>query len=321
MVFGSVYTIRIERSRKVAVRLVNTAMRQPVDIGYTARALTKVPSDGKMKEVELSVAQWPATSPGASDGRLRITGALPDGHKVDYNSSSRQRGIIPGGRGADRERLLRRNYVPVYAGESTIGGRKAEALILRSRLPNRPELTVWIDRKTGLALGWRKISARRTLAAETRLVDLRIGTPEKAPPPMDPNKKKRFPLTLEQARKLVGFTPLEPKNIPDGYQLVGYGAHDCHCGCGMQSATLRYSDGVGAFTVFETDDPKHTCHAAGLKKFSSKSCTSGSLDGDTVAGMQRGNICVAVVGDLSDRDAKLVALTVPASAVSSADGK
>lgn len=311
MVFGGVFTVRMERSRQVALRLVDVAVRQPSNLGYSAVAVTKIPSNGEIKEVKLQIAQWPASKADGSDGRLRVSGTLPDGKKIDYNNAARPRGIIPGGRGADRERLLRKNYVPVYAGVADIAGREADVLILRSRIPNRPELTVWIDRQTHLALGWRKISAKQTLIAETRIVDLRPGAPANSPPPISPKKKKRFPLTLQQVEKIVEFTPKQPRTIPDGFQLVGYGIHDCPCACGMQSAALRYSDGVGSFTVFETSDPKHKCHAAGLTELFGKNCTSGSLDGDTVAGVQRGDMCVAVVGDLTDRDAQIVALTVP----------
>lgn len=188
------------------------------------------------------------------------------------------------------------------AGEP-VAGRASDRVSLRRRGLER---SLWLDRATGLVL--RQVVVRGGQTADTRFTDFTVGRPDRpvtftAPP----GRLVRLAeaMSVAECSRQVGFAVPLPADVPAGYRRVGCYVYDCPCGCGMRSAHLLYSDGVGWISVFAQDAAHAGCvvsqECCGLGR-EAKACVGGSKKGvNLVVRTDRDPMLVAL-GDVSRAD-------------------
>ncbi len=150
-------------------------------------------------------------------------------------------------------------------GSETIAGR--DAAIVEIDSPERSK-KFWIDKETGVQLKVEN-SGANGLISRTYLTAVRLGPTAGVTDKTfaRPNQKglninSLFPNsarydTLASAAPHLPFAPLVPVPPPAGFQLSGvwvFGMEDNRPG--NESILLRYSDGVGNFSLFEKRSPR-----------------------------------------------------------------
>jgi hypothetical protein len=153
--------------------------------------------------------------------------------------------------------LAERNYVASQTGKAVIAGRPAAAIAITPRRGGPAVLRLWLDQEMGFALKRERYNVEGKLVSATEYVEVVFGAPvsgdlftvppayviaHRAPP--------RDRLSLEQLGLRVGFDVRPPSYLPTGYVLVG--GYEAEWGrWELQTAELRYTDGIRMLSVFE----------------------------------------------------------------------
>jgi len=297
---------------RYAAQLLHAAVHQPADLTYQADAITSIPQRGRMIPVPVQIDQTASTDP--TKRNMALSANLGKDEKIYYHGfSSAANGLKRAARG-DNEKLLNANYSAVYEGQDEVAGRPVDILSVRPIHEGRPQLTLWMDKETHVILRQRKVTPDNELCSDMTIQSIHYGQPK-------PNykhiashirvKNGKWPLTSVQLEKETGFRTIRPSFLPAGFKAGNQGVYFCPCNCGMKSQALRYTDGLASFTVFETSDTRIVCKNAEAEVLAKlNSCTTGKIDGDMLAGMKRGHLLVAVIGDLTHSDARKIALSV-----------
>lgn len=313
MVFVAIYAVRVDRTHKYAAQLMRLAVHQPADISYQASALTSVPQHGRMMSVPLQIDQTTSTDP--TKRNLAIVAKLGSDDKVSYHGCTTSVGGLRRAAKGENEKLLKANYTPVYEGQDSVAGRPVDILSIRPNYQGRPQMTLWMDKETHLILRQRKISPDDELCSDMVVKTINYGASKKpasqAASTASHATHGKWPLTSSQLEKETGFRTVRPIFLPAGFKAGRQGVFFCPCKCGMKSQALRYTDGLASFTVFETSDKRFVCKKAEAQKLTNlNSCSTGKIDGDMLAGIKRGHLLVAVIGDLTHSDARKIALSI-----------
>jgi outer membrane lipoprotein-sorting protein len=202
--------------------------------------------------------------------------------------------------------LLRRNYRPRIAGSETVASRKAEILSLRPRSSDGESKRLWVDRETKVVVKSQTYDAAGNLIGESESEKIKFvkdvpdsvfiavtGYGSRIP-------ETTRPESLSGLKKRLGFTILQPVDLPPGYVFDQSFVYTCPCGCGMQSALLSYTDGANRLSIFETnvvheDAESSFCSSADPEK---RHRVSNYGSGLVVSATKDGIVCV-VVGNLS----------------------
>lgn len=153
-------------------------------------------------------------------------------------------------------------------GEETIAGRNA-AIVLVSPAGASDSLgrqmKFWIDRETGIQLK-NEISSGGNFVSRSYMKTIAVGPEANVnaklfDPPFLNNARPNplFPPTsqfanLEEAKDRLPFAPLQPESLPEGFRLSGvwiFGPENGARPASGGTILLRYSDGVGSFSLFQ----------------------------------------------------------------------
>jgi negative regulator of sigma E activity len=168
---------------------------------------------------------------------------------------------------ARRFALLEKNYTPVFDGETTLDGRRAQIIALRpmqtSDGATGPARRLFIDSETGLTLRVESFNCALKPVMHSSLSDVDLKpriTPTTFEPPSailasvktrDWQGEEFGASNPAAAARESGFMPPRPTFLPPGFHLDGYGVHRCRTTETLQLAAFsRYSDGLNTLTVF-----------------------------------------------------------------------
>ncbi len=160
--------------------------------------------------------------------------------------------------GADTREVATPAQTPITAphrarllGTGSIAARPVVRVRLRSGQLTK---TLAIDRRTGVILAMRAQTGRREVS-RMQLETITYGTtaPACAAPATSATTRT---VTRADLTRALGGTLVEPQWLPAGFTLRGRYLSWCGC-CNAEVATLRYSDGLRALTLFEKTG--HAC--------------------------------------------------------------
>jgi hypothetical protein len=155
--------------------------------------------------------------------------------------------------------LAERNYVASQTGKAVIAGRPATAIAITPRGGGPAVLKLWLDQESGFALKRERYNVEGKLVSATEYVEVVFGAPVSSDlftvPPTYVIAHRAPPkdqLTLEQLGLRVGFHVGPPSHLPAGYVLVG--GYEAEWGrWELQTAELRYTDGIRMLSVYERE--------------------------------------------------------------------
>jgi negative regulator of sigma E activity len=163
----------------------------------------------------------------------------------------------PNAASGDLGRIMR-NYRPDVDGTETIAGRPAVSLWLINRYTGERALRLWIDRKTHLVLKREAFHGNGSVAAQTRFEEVRYtgAIPAdifRTEPPSGyqevAGRDVAAPSSnVDRVIRGAGFTPITPKNLPQGFELTGADARLVN---GIKTLQLSYTDGLRTLSLFE----------------------------------------------------------------------
>jgi len=150
------------------------------------------------------------------------------------------------------------NYRAVVDGDETVADRPTISIVLVNKYTGERAMRVWIDRDTHLVLKKEEYHANGSVASQTRFEELRytqsipddifstaapagyehLAGPNAGVPSAD----------IDQAIKAAGFSPIEPKDLPQGFSLIGADATTVG---GVRTLHFLYSDGLRSISLFE----------------------------------------------------------------------
>jgi outer membrane lipoprotein-sorting protein len=154
--------------------------------------------------------------------------------------------------------LITQNYRAVLGDEETIAGHNTVSVMLINKYTGERAVRVWIDPETDLVLKKEQYRGNGAVAAQSRFEELRYT----ASIPSDifstavpagyaevlgrdyasPSKD------LGHVVKDAGFTPIIPKFLPEGFNLV---SGDVATVSGVKELHFLYSDGLRSLSLFE----------------------------------------------------------------------
>jgi negative regulator of sigma E activity len=150
------------------------------------------------------------------------------------------------------------NYRPVLAGNDTIAGRPTISLILTNKYTGERVMRVWIDETTHLVLKKEEYHGNGSVASQTRFEELRytnaipdgiFATDAPAGYAQVAGHDYAMPSSdIERVIHDAGFTPITPKNLPQGFALVSGDATTVN---GVRTLHLVYSDGLRGISLFQ----------------------------------------------------------------------
>ena len=152
---------------------------------------------------------------------------------------------------------LASNYDVRFDGTDEVAGRRTRIVDVRSRLPNRPHLRLWVDERTRLILRFERYGPGDTLRQASAFLAITINPPFAAGLfdvafPAGAQVQTRQPdekLTIEEIAARVGFIPQLPAYLPSGYKIVGSRVVDLR---GVPTVAFQFFDGVANLTLFES---------------------------------------------------------------------
>ncbi len=164
---------------------------------------------------------------------------------------------VPGDDGlpVDRLSLLRANYAAAVIGDDRVAGRNVVVVALRPRSGPRPTLLLWLDADTGLVLRSERRHADGSLAQAAAFTEIRLEAPPRARftfiPPGGVEVRRLSssqPLRVEDIASRMGFRPIAPKELPEGFVLDRVLASGSHA---TPVAVLQFTDGLATLSLFE----------------------------------------------------------------------
>ena len=154
--------------------------------------------------------------------------------------------------------LLAQNYTFDSGPADPIAGQETDLVTVSPRFEARPTKRLYLARDTGVILRIEDFDADGNLrfmsvytqisfegeAIAQKLVEWHRN--EKSPP--EKRRRRSQPITLDEAKTVLGDKLIEPTYLPPGFQLLEtrYFKHR------SDTVYLRYTDGMLTFTVFES---------------------------------------------------------------------
>lgn len=160
-------------------------------------------------------------------------------------------------------RLIRRNYQVVLKGRESFAGRPCYVLQFEPRDRHSRIVKVWIDSVTGVVL-CRQESDAHTGSTISLVMFTEIEYPRRLaaaeshhrfPPGTRFATMSRSPILRDvgRLRRLANFEIFQPLWMPGGYEFENCELISLN---GALTTCLRYTDGLGAVTVFQTRAPE-----------------------------------------------------------------
>lgn len=159
---------------------------------------------------------------------------------------------------AAQAKLILANYRVSLGAAGTLAGRSAMPLNIAAKHSFNPSRKMWVDTSTGLILRDDLFAPDGKPRSSTRFVSVTykpqavslFQPPARVTPApaMGPNSL-RAAASASEAQKLSGRPTPKPAYVPPGYRAVSYGLVKSRRNTWMPS--VRYEDGLSAFTVFE----------------------------------------------------------------------
>lgn len=154
--------------------------------------------------------------------------------------------------------LLLANYRPLLTGGGKIAGRTCYVLRLEPKYGGNPSKKLWLDKASLIALKTERYNSDGKLAMSTEYTAVDFSARPSPSLFAIPRGWKSVRLadelggeSPEAVRKAVGFTPIRPLYIPEGYSFDGYRVCNmCRARC---TAGLRYTNGLNTISVFERE--------------------------------------------------------------------
>ncbi len=302
VVFGAVYMARVAGSQRMVNALLKTALNGP-RTAYEGVVVTDLPYRGRMVSAHLRVSYTPGkgTQYELADSSSNTGLSTASCCWIPTNGLTKNTGETA---------LLAANYHPAFAGYLKVAGRDACVIILTSKWQGRPQVTLAIDKQTGIILKTTKNPPDGSAGSVTRFTSITFKNVNNTHPAHGDSAIAM--LEPNQIAQAIGFHPKRPSFVPKGFHPTSQGIYHCPCGCGMRSAVLQYCDGLASYSVFQTSEQDNLCGSAECKSMDSPgACQVGVMDGKIIAGAKRGKTIVAVTGDLIAADARKVTLSVP----------
>jgi outer membrane lipoprotein-sorting protein len=157
-------------------------------------------------------------------------------------------------------RFFRPDHLDVQlVGRDKIAGRSAYVVEVRPRADGKePRRKFWIDTRKWIKLRTEEIAPDGTVLSMTYFtkIDFVDSIPDskfhiEPPPGVSVEKEREHPheMSMEEARRHVDFTILEPSYVPPGFKFTGAGILPFREG---KLIVLRYTDGVSTISMFQT---------------------------------------------------------------------
>ncbi|GAH67806.1 unnamed protein product, partial [marine sediment metagenome] len=153
--------------------------------------------------------------------------------------------------------LGKKAVVSVARGARVLG-RPTDNVAIKPHPQSAARVEIWADKQTRFPLATDRYDHEGELVSSTRYtaVDFSAPAPEQVKLPKAPSGPDR----LQQAEKIdkakaaevLGQEPLEPKYVPEGFELQGYYVHKRRRG---QAVEVRYSDGVRLLNIVQIKLP------------------------------------------------------------------
>jgi hypothetical protein len=189
------------------------------------------------------------------DGKQRTT-YNPDKRELAIQDSPLRR--LQKGDTDRRIRLLKANYSVAWEASEKVAGRPAHRVRVLPRSNQLFSRRYWIDESKGVMLRveWTAPDGKRQVMSNTISIDF----PESLPPD---TFARRFVGELREVHiqapkrqreltglgKAVGFSPINPVELPFGMVFIGA---DAILGGNRTMAALRYTDGAANVTIYQT---------------------------------------------------------------------
>ena len=150
------------------------------------------------------------------------------------------------------------NYRPMYDGREILAGRPTLSLVLLNKYTGERAMRIWIDERTHLMLKKEEYHANGAFAAETRFED--VTYTDRIPdgifstdPPSGYAEVQGHDIAARSsdiggAIHEAGFSPVTPKDLPQGFELVSGDSGDVGA---VKTLHLLYSDGLRSISLFE----------------------------------------------------------------------
>jgi len=150
------------------------------------------------------------------------------------------------------------NYRAVPDGADTVADRATQSFVFVNKHTGERALRVWLDRETHLVLKKEEYHANGAIASQARFEELRYtDTIPRDLFAIDPPRGYAqvagvdvdMPSSdIQRVIKQARFTPYEPKNLPQGFELD---SGDVTTVNGVRTLQLLYSDGLRTISLFE----------------------------------------------------------------------
>jgi len=173
---------------------------------------------------------------------------------------------------ARRFGLMLENYEAILGQPKVVDGRLAAILELQPWSPvagaSGPARRLYIDVETGLTLGVDAYNFKRQPIMHSTLREVTFkpisvqsfGSPgaiARVTPSGAWQAEEMKPEGAEYLKlaKRTGIYPPVPKHLPAGFELDGYGVHECSMSKSGESVLTRYTDGINTLTLFAMRRP------------------------------------------------------------------
>ncbi|MGB8267815.1 MAG: DUF4367 domain-containing protein [Candidatus Velthaea sp.] len=154
--------------------------------------------------------------------------------------------------------LMARNYTPVLGPDEIVADRKTTTIALVNRYTGERLLRLWIDTQTHLILAKEAYHSDGSLATRVRFDQIRYTSDMPSslfslaiPAGYHTVQGRTYAdpsVNIGKAIAAAGFSPVEPKYLPDGFSIVGAATTVVKS---VTSLHLLYSDGVRNLSLFE----------------------------------------------------------------------
>lgn len=161
--------------------------------------------------------------------------------------------------------LFLKNHRVEQVGSEKIAGRPTSVLLVKTT-SGQVKKRLWVDATTSVILRWEDYDARGKVHSSTRFDSIKYTNNTSSYKQLLSSSSSAFArpsgirclegpgkaMSRQDLSKAVGFAVKTPSYVPKGYRPDGYRLYDCPCGCGHESAYIRYTNGLESISVFET---------------------------------------------------------------------
>lgn len=150
------------------------------------------------------------------------------------------------------------NYRAVLGGNEVIAGRLTESVILINKYTGERAMRVWIDERTHLVLKKEEYHGNGAVASQMRFEGVRYTNSipngvfsTDRPSGYSEVAGRNFTMPSADVKRVIkeaGFVPASPKDLPQGFSLIGGNVATTN---GVKTLQLLYSDGLRTISLFE----------------------------------------------------------------------